>query len=385
MTAPSLASEITLQQLEGEPYPIFDVLREHAPVAWVPVLDGWLVTRRELCIEVMRDPVTFTVDDPRFSTAQVVGPSMLSLDGSEHSRHRDPFVFAFRAGAVRDQFTDAVHHLARRRVELIRPEGRAELRRGLAGPLAVEVMTEALQLVGTQPSTLLSWYDAIVAAVNQISAGDVPGGEGREAFAQLTKAVLDTVETGAGPLAAAATSLTLEEIASNAAVMLFGGIETAEGMTTNAFWHLLGDPMARAEVASDPSLLPQVVEESLRLEPAAARVDRYATIDHDLGGAQIRAGNLVIVSLTAANRDPAFFPDPHRFDWHRPNLRQHLTFAQGPHACIGIHLARLETLAALKAALELLPQLALQPSESIPPRGLVFRKPPRLVVTWDVL
>ena len=72
------------------PIPISPRLREAEPVSWVPALDGWLVTRRDLCVEVMRDADTFTVDDPRFSTAQVVGPSMLSLDGEEHRRHRDP-------------------------------------------------------------------------------------------------------------------------------------------------------------------------------------------------------------------------------------------------------------------------------------------------------
>ena len=65
------------------------------PVSWVPALDGWLVTRRDLCIEVMRDAPRFTVDDARFSTGRVVGPSMLSLDGDEHRRHRDPFARAF--------------------------------------------------------------------------------------------------------------------------------------------------------------------------------------------------------------------------------------------------------------------------------------------------
>ena len=73
-------------------------------MSWVPALDGWLVTRRDLCIEVMRDAERFTVDDPRFSTAQVVGPSMLSLDGAEHRRHRDPFAAAFRRPEVMAAF-----------------------------------------------------------------------------------------------------------------------------------------------------------------------------------------------------------------------------------------------------------------------------------------
>ena len=92
-----LGASVTLEALDVDPYPVLAELRAHEPVSWVPVLAGWLVTRRDLCIAVMRDAGRFTVDDPRFSTAQVVGPSMLSLDGDEHRRHRDPFAAAFLA------------------------------------------------------------------------------------------------------------------------------------------------------------------------------------------------------------------------------------------------------------------------------------------------
>ena len=99
-----LGAELTLAELETDPHAALARLREHEPVSWVPVLDGWLVTRRDLCIEVMRDAALFTVDDPRFSTAQVVGPSMLSLDGDEHRRHRDPFARAFLGPDARARF-----------------------------------------------------------------------------------------------------------------------------------------------------------------------------------------------------------------------------------------------------------------------------------------
>ena len=95
-------------------------------------------------------------------------------------------------------------------------------------------------------------------------------------------------------------------------------------------------------MTADPGRLPNAIEESLRLEPAAAMVDRYATADVTLGDAAIRRGELVSVSVAAANRDPATFPDPDRFDVRRENARQHLAFARGPHVCIGMHLARLE-------------------------------------------
>ncbi len=112
--------------------------------------------------------------------------------------------------------------------------------------------------------------------------------------------------------------LTEEEAVSNAAVLLFGGIETTEGMIANALWHLLSSPAELGLVLTDRGLVPAAVEESLRLEPAAAVVDRYATRDARLGAAAVKAGDQVTVSLAGANRDPAVFGDPDVFDVRRP-------------------------------------------------------------------
>lgn len=377
-----LGGAISLEDLATDPHPHLARLRAQEPVSWVPVLDGWLVTRRDLCVRVMRDPDTFTVDDPRFSTAQVVGPSMLSLDGSEHRRHREPFAGELLAASVRARFADPVNREARRLVSNLAPAGKAEIRRDLAGPLATAVVSAALDLDGVDVKTMLSWYENIVADVDLLSRGEPATGAGFEAVRQLGHHVRLSSEHGAGLLAGARSALSAEEVISNAAVMMFGGIETSEGMTTSLFWHLLTSPEQLQMVRNDRSLGRQAVEESLRLEPAAARVDRYSTRDVDLAGAPIRKGDLVIVSLTAANRDPGAFFDPDRFDVRRPNARAHLAFAQGPHACIGIHLAKLETLAALEAVLDLWPAVRLD-QFSGGPTGLVFRKPHSAFVRWD--
>jgi cytochrome P450 len=173
--------------------------------------------------------------------------------------------------------------------------------------------------------------------------------------------------------------------------MLFGGIETTEAMIVNLLLHLLtrfeSAPELRAEFAAASSsaseLLDNAIEESLRLEPAAAVVDRYAVRDVQLGTARIRKGDLVTVSLAGANRDPDFFPDPDTFDPHRANSRQQLAFAHGPHYCLGAHLARLETRLAVRACLDRLPGLRLDPDRAAAVHGLVFRKPATLCVLWD--
>jgi cytochrome P450 len=377
-----LGAAITLDAIAGRPYELLAQLRAVEPVAWLPALGGWLVTRRDLCIEVMRDADRFTVDDPHFSTAQVVGPSMLSLDGPEHRRHRDPFATAFHKPEVAARFTTRVQDAARSLVASLAPRGGAEIRRDLAGPLAVEVVAAALDLLDTEPAAVLGWYDEIVAAVDRVSIGGEIGPSAEAAVRTLGRHVSSTIAHGSGVLAEATATLSSGEVVSNAAVMMFGGIETGEGMTTNLFWHLLIEPDQLAALRADRTLGPNAVDESLRLEPAAARVDRYATADVELAGARIARGDLVIVSLTAANRDPAAYPEPDAFDIVRANARTHVAFAQGPHACVGLHLARLETLAALDAGLDGWPGLRLDDGAT-DPSGVIFRKPRSLPVRWD--
>jgi len=370
-------------------------LRAAGPAAWVPALGAWLVTGYRLAVQVLRDARTFTVDDPRFSTARVVGPSMLSLDGEPHARHRGPFNRAFRHDEVHARLASFTRAEAGRLVSAIRPLGEAELRRAVAGPLAVAVMAETLGLGQADPAQVLAWYDGIVAAVQAAAAAQAAGdgahdpagaGPAGTAFAALAASLREVITTQPLSLLAEVTGpLTQTEAISNAAVLMFGGIETTEGMIANALLHLLSSPAQLGLVLADRALVPAAVEESLRLEPAAAVVDRYATRDAQLGGARIRAGDQVTVSIAAANRDPAVFGEPDAFDVRRPDAGRHLAFAHGPHFCLGAHLARLEAQVAIGTILDLLPRLRLDPRHPGAPRGLVFRKPPGLRACWDRL
>jgi cytochrome P450 len=398
-----LGAAISLADLEHDPHPWLARLRDTEPVSWLPALNGWLVTRHDLAVAVMRDSATFTVDDPRFTTARVVGPSMLSLDGTAHGRHRAAFTKGFGRGEIHARLAAFVTAEADRLVAAMRPAGAADVRRSLAGPMAVAVVAEALGLGDTDPGTVLDWYAAIVGSVSALAGehGSPAGGAGRrdpavtagaEAFGSLSarlSAVIGSADSPASLLAAAArtspdgaaTGLSTSEVISNAAVIMFGGIETTEGMISNVILHLLRQPSQLALVRSDPGLVPNAVEESLRLEPAAAVVDRYATRDITLGGAAIGRGDLVTVSLAGAGRDPAVFTDPGTFDVRRRGARLNLAFAHGPHFCLGAHLARLEAQASVRAMLTL-PRLRLDPGHPAAPRGLVFRKPPELRVLW---
>ncbi|HJS95694.1 MAG TPA: cytochrome P450 [Solirubrobacteraceae bacterium] len=375
-----IGATVTLEQLEQDPHPVLARLRTHEPVSWLPALQGWLVTRHDLAMAVMRDASTFTVDDPRFSTAQVVGPSMLSLDGTEHVRHRAPFAPPFRPTAVKDRFAEQAAAEAERLIETFAQRGAAELRREFAGPLAASIMARALGLDQGEVTPMLGWYDGIVTAVTEITAGRDPGAGGRDAFAALKTRLNAVIADDSELLGAAATQsdLTHDQVISNAAILLFGGVETTEGMITNALSYLLENPDSTGQTSLDA-----VIDESLRLEPAAAVVDRYATTETTLATANIDKGDLVRVSIAAANRDPAIFEDPDRYLPGRPRSRRHLAFAQGPHVCLGIHLARTEARAGLTALTRRLPNLRLNTDHPSRVEGLVFRKPRALHARWD--
>jgi cytochrome P450 len=374
--------DVSIGDLEGAEAPVVLArLRAEDPASWVDALSGWLVTGYHLAVEVMRDAGSFTVDDPRFSSSQVVGASMLSLDGPEHHRHRAPFVGPFRPGRVESRFGYEIEDLATGLVERIRPDGAADLRTALAGPLSVAVSARALGLRAVDATTVLGWYGAIVQAVSTITAGGTAGPAAGVAVAHLGAHVRAGMSDDVSSvLAMAAAQLTDAEVVSNAAVAMFGGIETTEGMIANLLVHVLRHDEVRAAVTADSSLIPAVVEESLRLEPAAAVVDRYATRNVRLGDNIIGRGDLVRVSLTGANRDPAVFSDPDVFDLRRPNVRSQLSFGRGPHVCVAMDLARLEARIALRTLLDRLPDVRLEGRAAA--TGLVFRKPAAIPVVW---
>jgi cytochrome P450 len=287
---------------------------------------------------------------------------MLSLDGAEHRRHRGPFAAPFRLAPVRERFAARVREETDALIDGFERDGAAELRTQFAGPLAAAVVADALGLRDVSVDRVLGWYAGIVGAVTALSGGaDELPASGRSGFEALRAAVEPELDRDplSSLVAAAAHAddggLARHEVVSNAAVMLFGGIETTEGMIASALGMLLEDPGALAAVRAEPALAAAAVEESLRLEPAAATVDRYTTRAVELGGARIPAGELVIVSIAAANRDPAVFADPDRYDLHRDDTRRHVAFAAGPHVCIGMHLARLEAHTAVVRALSASP------------------------------
>jgi cytochrome P450 len=386
---------VSIAELTEDPHPVWARLRRHGEVVWVPELDGWVTLSRAAGVRVMRDARTFTVDDPRFSTGQIVGASMLSTDDAAHTAHRRPWAEVFKPVPVRDRFTRTLREEVARLLDRLAAAPAPDLRTVLAAPLATAAMGAALGLDGPrgglEVGQVLDWYRAMVAGVDTVSRGGDPPPAALQAMAAIRDHVhrtlegpqRDTVLTAAAAGGADADRLAADadrpaadadRLAADVAILLFGGVDTAESMTAIAAHHLLTHPDALDQVRADPALLPRAIQESLRLEPAATRVDRYATADAEVAGARIRAGDLVIVSLSAANRDPGVFADPDRYDIHRENAADHLSFAIGPHYCLGVHLTTLQTTLALGMLLERFP--AVRAAGPLPPiTGFIFRKP----------
>ncbi len=375
-----LGAELTRADLDADLHAICAQLRESEPVSWVPAFNAWLVTPRDLVMQVLEDSNLFTVDDPRFAVKQVMGPNMLSTDGLEQARHRAPFDQDFKMSSVRRELLQSVTDAASNLVAGLEGRGHAEVREDLGAPLAVRVVGHALGLE-IDPAELLGWYDEIVAAMTMVSDGAV-GTDARPA-------VMDNIATAVGEVSSGRSALLTEvsknlampDVVANVAVILFGGIETSETMTASVFAHLL-DSSDPASIVGSPAVLARAIDESLRLEPAVVQIDRFAARATRLGNVDIKAGDFVMCSVAGANRDPAFYDDPEQFDPNRANARTHLAFAKGPHTCLGMHLARAETRIAVETVFASLPGLRLH--APVEWSGSVFRKPHAVNVVWDL-
>jgi cytochrome P450 len=231
----------------------------------------------------------------------------------------------------------------------------------------------AVQLIG---ATTVDWDRAVQAsaALRDYLAGIVDERRRRPADDMIS--VLVQAENDG-------QRLTDEEIFAFCRLLLPAGAETTYRSSSNLMVGLLTNPDQLAAVVADRSLVPLAIEEGVRWEPPLLIISRTATRDTEVCGVPIPASASIVCSLGSANHDESRWPDAERFDIFRER-RPHIGFAHGPHMCLGMHLARMETQVALGALFDRLPGLRLDPSAPDPYiSGRVFRAPPRLDVVWD--
>lgn len=393
-THPSIGSRITVDLLAHNPYPTFQAMLAHEPVCWVPALNMWMITRRDDVIAMLRDAESYTMEP---QTAHVnpmedtFGTMMLSLDGSEHKRIRDVFYEPFRARHVDLRYRDIIHQLTHQLLDEIAPLGTTDLDKTFSDKLAIYTVVAALGLDVDDVDQFRLWYDDFAAAIGNLENDPTVRQAGKTAFQKFRALLLHHItKLRQQPndsvlsyiLHNNVNNLNDEEIISNVALTFFGGIETTSAMLSNTVWALLNHPDQLAELRQNPALLPNAIAESLRWEAPVQAAMRFPTQPVTLHGIDIAAGEKIYCMLGAANRDPAFYPDPDRFDIHRANANKHLSFAYGPHYCIGAALALLEGEIGLAALFDRFPTLQLHPDHPAAPQGHEFRAAPTLFVMW---
>jgi cytochrome P450 len=160
-------------------------------------------------------------------------------------------------------------------------------------------------------------------------------------------------------------------------LLLGAGFETTVNLIGNGAALLFDHPEQRGELADDPSLWPNAVDEVLRFESPVQRTARRARRDTELHGVRVAQGSVVVTMLGGANRDPRRFDNPNRFDIHRANAREHVAFSSGLHFCLGAALARMEGEVALRRLFERFPHLT--------PAGRPHRRPTRVLRGYDAM
>ncbi|SDT59049.1 cytochrome P450 [Actinoplanes derwentensis] len=368
----------------ADPYPALDRLRERAPVSFHPPSGRWLAAGHAAVDAVLRDRRLgrFWRDT---TPAEVFEPfntlhrnQMMENEPPVHTRLRGLVAKAFARGHV-ERLRPAVAAEAKRLLDAAGDE--FDLLADFAEPLAVSVIAELLGVPAADRHRLRPWSAAMVRMYEL--------GRTEQTEAAAVEACREFAEYMAGLAAQRAAEprddlishlvsvrdgsdrLTGEELVASAILLLNAGHEASVNGLGNGMVALLGHPGELARVRSDRRLIGSTVEEMLRFDSPSQLFVRTAAVDLEVGGVTVPAGAEVAALLGAANRDPAVFERPERFDAGRdPN--PHMSFGAGLHFCLGAPLARIELQAALSALLDQGPRLE-PAAEPVRDPGFVLR------------
>lgn len=382
-----LARFLVGPQRGGDPLALLEQIRALGPVSRTPFLS--VTADHALCRAILRDnrfkvtspantgvprPITWLIrhTDPQLPNP-AEPPSMLQVDPPEHSRYRHPVAHAFTPRAI-DKLRIRIVEKTNELLDRVAARPHPDLVADFAGPLPAEIIAEVLgvpeslrsQMLerGEQGAPLLdvgvSWK-TFRRAMDALREADKEFGDhiehlrcepGDDIFSHI-------IRDG---------NLARRELATTAVLLAGAGFETTVNLIGNAIVLLLQRPDQLATLRDNPELWSGAIEEVLRFESPVQMTSRTAGCDLELAGQQFAAHEIVLLPLGGANRDPAIFPDPNRFDITRANAKDHLAFGSGVHACLGASLARMEATIALQALFERFPDLQLTGTPT--PRGL---------------
>lgn len=336
--------------------------------------------------QVLRDGETFSSKGYEAVMGQVMGHTILEMDEPEHHTYRALVQQAFSRKAMEQWEVDIVAPVVDEHIDAFIDRGTAELVRELTFPFPVNVIAHMLGLPREDLPQFHRW------AVELISVGfDMDRGLGAStALHEYFSGIIaerrveprgDVISVLVGA-ELDGQRLADDEIIAFLRLLLPAGAETTYRSSSNLLFGLLTNPDQLAALRADRSLMQQAIEEGLRWEPPLLTILRTATRDTVVEGIEIPAGAMIVINMGSANHDERYWENPEQFDMFR-KPRQHLAFAFGPHMCLGIHLARMETKVVLDRILDRLPDLGFDPdADPAYITGMTFRAPNALPVTW---
>jgi cytochrome P450 len=389
----SLGTEITVEQLESDPYPIYEQLRAEQPVCFVESVGLWLVTRWDDVQFVDKNPALFTGETEPSTLNRTFGKNLLGSEGAYHDRIRSIIYPWFRVGAIGDYPDAVITPIAVELVDGFADRGHCDLVSEFAEPLSARVLKRALGLSFVEEDTLRRWFVELATGAANFEGdpdkqqiADAASAEVNETLApvieRLEREPDDTLLSSMVHTEVDGERLTREEIQSNLKVMIVGGLQATTDLIALSLWAILSHPEQLDEVRADAKLIDPAIEEAARWHSPVGTSTRQTTQDTELAGVQLEKGALIAAVLASANRDPRNWSNPDRYDIHRRE-GGHLAFATGPHLCIGARLGRYEARTAWRVLLDRLPSLRLDPDRPIEISGWEFRSPHHLHVQWN--
>jgi len=308
-------------------------------------------------------------------------PTMLGSDPPTQTRLRRLVSRDFTPRRIRE-LEPRIREIAKNLIDAAERKGEFDVMADLANPLPVMVISDLLGVPQEDYQRFKSWSDKIVEADNTLPGMPMPD-EIKVAFTELRAYFIAEIARRrknpgtdlVSALVAAhdeAEALNADELLQFLVLLLLAGNETTTNLIGNGMLALGRNPAAMAALRSKPDLMRGAIEEMLRYDGPVQSTFRTATKDTSIGGTPITAGMGVFVIIAAANRDPAKFSDPEKFDITRES-NEHMAFGDGIHFCIGAPLARMEGSIAIGAALERFPHLRLKnPDAPLTYKGSYF-------------
>lgn len=376
-----------------DPYPEYAERRRTSPVVYLDEWENgegsWHVYRYDDVEHILRNqPEIFSSEAYAGSIETIFGPSFIGMDGHEHVVHRGLVASSFRRRALERWETTLIAPTARELIDRFAPRGRADLVRELTFPYPVKIFSRILGIPEPDTARFARLSIEMLGMVTNPERGLAASAALREYFAELLderrRRPRDDLISMLASAEVEGHRLPDEHIFGFLRLLLPAGAETTYRLLGNVLFGLLTNEDQLKEVRGNRALLQGAIEEALRWEAPVQFIGRMARRDVELGGVRLEAGANLLCILGAANRDDTKYQDPDRFDLHRRGPA-HLAFAEGPHRCLGEHLARLEVTVAMNALLDRLPDMRSDPAPGDDPhvRGTAFRSPTTLPVSFS--